>query len=33
MPPKRVRNLTFFDFFILGKRKHRIAKNLHTESK
>ena len=33
MPPKRVRNLTFFDFFILGRRKHRITKNLHTELK
>ena len=32
MPPKRVRNLTFFDFFILGKRSHRIAKNLHTDT-
>ena len=33
MPAKRVINLTFFDFFILGKLKHRIAKNLHTELK
>ena len=31
--PKRVRNLTFFDFFILGKRKHRMTQNLHTELK